>query len=331
MNKILKNLIFSLIVVMCSLFLFACGNSENDDIESVLLNALSSCEVTFNENETKDTVKNNLTLLSASGKVTVTWSSNNQSVISNDGTVTRPAEDTVVTLTVKVSLDGEKLEKSFDIKVLAKEQSNTPGGNDNPSGGNDNPSGGNDNPSGGGSSSQEATLMTLNQVKGISDVANACVKVESATVLASYGYGYLIKDATASMLLIEYSKKDLQAGDLITITKAGVSKYNTSNQLEKATFSKIGTDPNYQLEEAEDFEYSDCSAYAVKDNPEIGAYVKVEGTLSVAQGYYNMIFDEGSTYVVAISSPDESFGLTIKGGKRIVAYLIIWHCINVII
>ena len=72
--------------------------------------------------------KSDLTLVTAgkSGSV-ITWESGNETVISKDGKVTRPSdEDVTVELTANASFDnGEKVQKTFSVKVLAEKSSQT--------------------------------------------------------------------------------------------------------------------------------------------------------------------------------------------------------------
>ena len=66
-------------------------------------------------------VSSDLELPSTSGAATVAWTSSNQDVIANDGTVNRPDANTDVTLTATLSLDGtEDVTKEFKVTVLAK-------------------------------------------------------------------------------------------------------------------------------------------------------------------------------------------------------------------
>ena len=51
-------------------------------------------------------VGEDLTLPTASGAAAVKWTSSNESVIENDGTVHRPDDNTDVTLTATLMLDG---------------------------------------------------------------------------------------------------------------------------------------------------------------------------------------------------------------------------------
>lgn len=50
--------------------------------------------------------------------VEVTWSSDHPEIISNDGQVSNPAEETVVTLTATLAVGGATLEKKFEIRVI---------------------------------------------------------------------------------------------------------------------------------------------------------------------------------------------------------------------
>ena len=66
-------------------------------------------------------VSSNLTLPVHSGAAAVTWTSDREDVIANDGKVTRPDENTDVTLTATLSLAGtEDVTKEFKVTVLAK-------------------------------------------------------------------------------------------------------------------------------------------------------------------------------------------------------------------
>ena len=66
-------------------------------------------------------VGEDLTLPTASGAAAVKWTSSNESVIENDGTVHRPDNNTDVTLTATLMLDGtDNVTKEFKVTVIAK-------------------------------------------------------------------------------------------------------------------------------------------------------------------------------------------------------------------
>ncbi len=66
-------------------------------------------------------VTSDLTLPTSSGAAAVSWKSSNEAVIANDGKVTRPDENTNVTLTATLSLDSTAdVTKEFNVTVIAK-------------------------------------------------------------------------------------------------------------------------------------------------------------------------------------------------------------------
>lgn len=66
-------------------------------------------------------ISEDITLPTSSGDAKVDWDSSKPDVISKDGKVTRPDENTDVTLTATLSLDDtEDVTKKFEVKVLAK-------------------------------------------------------------------------------------------------------------------------------------------------------------------------------------------------------------------
>ena len=69
-------------------------------------------------------VTENLELVTNVSNVTITWVSNNTNVISDEGIVTRLAEDVTVTLTATASLEGKTANKEFEVLVIGTE-SNT--------------------------------------------------------------------------------------------------------------------------------------------------------------------------------------------------------------
>lgn len=83
--------------------------------------AENNTDIMFNSGDTKNAVKNNISLQQDDG-VTTVWSSDQPSVIAPDGTVTRPViaqSGTYVTLTATITKDGLTSEKSFTVYVNA--------------------------------------------------------------------------------------------------------------------------------------------------------------------------------------------------------------------
>ncbi|MFB6472626.1 MULTISPECIES: S-layer homology domain-containing protein [Paenibacillus] len=83
--------------------------------------AESNTDIRFQPGDTKNSVKNNLTL-QQDDDVTTVWSSDQPSIIAPDGTVTRPVitqSGTYVTLTATITKDGLTSEKTFTVYVNA--------------------------------------------------------------------------------------------------------------------------------------------------------------------------------------------------------------------
>ncbi|WP_212941546.1 S-layer homology domain-containing protein [Paenibacillus antibioticophila] len=78
-------------------------------------------DIQFNSGDSKNSVRNNLTLLDDAG-VTTVWSSDQPSIIAPDGTVTRPVtaqSGVYVNLKATITKDGLTSEKTFTVYVLA--------------------------------------------------------------------------------------------------------------------------------------------------------------------------------------------------------------------
>lgn len=81
-------------------------------------------EIDFSDisTETPELIRKNLTL-PTSGRFgsTISWHSTNEAVVASDGTVTRAAEDTSLTLTAKVTVGEATVTKTFNINVRKAE------------------------------------------------------------------------------------------------------------------------------------------------------------------------------------------------------------------
>ncbi len=109
-----KVLMTFMLVLLTSLVLVACGDSNQDIVDE----ALNTVAITYGSGDSQDSVTKNLTLPQSIGEVNVTWTSGNPSVITNAGVVTRPETDTEVTLTADLTLGD--IEASVQIKVTVK-------------------------------------------------------------------------------------------------------------------------------------------------------------------------------------------------------------------
>ena len=121
--KHFKKIIFTLVLLVAGLVvLTACTKV---DLEA----AKEALEIGYEAGETSSTVKTKVTLpttIEGFKGVTVTWASDNTSIITVAGVVTRPDVDTLVTLTASLALEGQDpVTKPFIVTVLAKEVATT--------------------------------------------------------------------------------------------------------------------------------------------------------------------------------------------------------------
>ncbi|MCR4735766.1 MAG: InlB B-repeat-containing protein [Treponema sp.] len=94
------------------------ADTSAEDIAAVK----SALAITFADGDSATSVTSNITLPSGSNGVSVTWTSSNSAVISNDGVVTRPAfadGNASVTLTATLSKGSASDTKAFSLTVIA--------------------------------------------------------------------------------------------------------------------------------------------------------------------------------------------------------------------
>jgi hypothetical protein len=106
-----------LLALLSVVMLAACGKTD-----TTLKDAVADLTITYASGDSISAVTKDLPTLPAKvGEVTITWASNNTAVLSAAGKVTRPASDTVVTLTATLTFDGKTESKEFKITVKAVE------------------------------------------------------------------------------------------------------------------------------------------------------------------------------------------------------------------
>lgn len=82
-------------------------------------NPYGDLEIGFAEGDVALCVRHDLKLPSKIGSTEITWKSSDENVVKTDGTVTRPAElSCLVTLTATLTVDGEEVEKAFEVRVI---------------------------------------------------------------------------------------------------------------------------------------------------------------------------------------------------------------------
>jgi len=131
-------------------------------------------------------------VLASTHDTTVTWTSSNTDVISNDGVVTRPAfgeSNATVTLTASITLDGTTITKDIEVRVMAMTVAPPP-------------------------------VKTVSEIYGLSDDDTFDV---TGVVYSHSFYGFFISDGSNSIFVFgpDY-KADFTEGDVVNIigTKA---------------------------------------------------------------------------------------------------------------
>ena len=82
-------------------------------------NPYGDLEIGFADGDVALCVRHDLKLPTKMGSTDITWKSSDESVVKTDGTVIRPAERScLVTLTATLTVDGEEMEKAFEVRVI---------------------------------------------------------------------------------------------------------------------------------------------------------------------------------------------------------------------
>ncbi|MFA7417278.1 MAG: InlB B-repeat-containing protein [Acholeplasma sp.] len=124
-NSVLKLLFMMTLTLVSALVIVACTPTDTDAAD--VASAKTALEVGFTAPDTKDSVTGKLTLpTSGDNDVTITWQSSHPSVVSTAGVVTRPANDTSVTLTATLTKGEATDTKNFTVNVKAVEVTTTP-------------------------------------------------------------------------------------------------------------------------------------------------------------------------------------------------------------
>jgi uncharacterized protein YdeI (BOF family) len=110
-----KGLMSIFVALLLVVTLFACNR---DNTEELIAEALDNLSIVFESGDSINSVTQNLNLPTKVGDVTITWSSNNPTVISNQGVVTRGFADVNVVLTATATLNDKTDTKPFTVKVI---------------------------------------------------------------------------------------------------------------------------------------------------------------------------------------------------------------------
>ncbi|PKK86764.1 MAG: hypothetical protein CVV63_03800, partial [Tenericutes bacterium HGW-Tenericutes-8] len=118
-----KKLFLALWTLVLGLFMYGCETpSEGIDYQQVLIEATTTLSL---ETETTASIELPSVLTYEGLEILITWSSNNSSVLTNTGLVTRPAYeqgDVMVRLTALFEYETYSYSKVFDVKVIKLDQ-----------------------------------------------------------------------------------------------------------------------------------------------------------------------------------------------------------------
>lgn len=118
--KNLRKLLLAAIILLAGIFLVACNDDDDAKDKEEIQSAVELLAVRFKtEGDTLRNVTGDLLLDATFGKATITWSSDKESVIDNDGKVTRGDDDVVVTLTATIKVNKLSENKNFEVTVKA--------------------------------------------------------------------------------------------------------------------------------------------------------------------------------------------------------------------
>ena len=237
------------------------GNGElNVDLDEVYLNIQS--QITNKDNITSD-----ITLPTKFGQVTITWTSDNPTVIDANGHIVRPEEDTTVILNCTLTNGTDSKSYRLQLTIKAKEP-----------------------------------VVVVDEVS-ISVVLSGEVGKSyktKGTVVAVCKTGFIIEDSTGLILsyLDTAYANDLVVGDVVAI-EGTTSLYGGAVQFNKPTYEKIG---NEQVTYPTPRKLDKDSYEALSTKDVKLEYVALRAKLAISGKYYNLAID-GSTVNGSICAP----------------------------
>ena len=116
-----RKFVFFAVIALASIFVVSCnGQDTGDQLELDSVKELLS--VGFkNEGDTINSVTGDLKLEKTFDSATITWSSSNEAVVSNDGKVVRQDEIVKVTLTATIKVNKLTDTKKFNVTIMGIE------------------------------------------------------------------------------------------------------------------------------------------------------------------------------------------------------------------
>ena len=288
--KLLKRLFLILIVLVCAFTFVGCKNDSdsNEKPEDVIIEVSEGLFEGVNVLK----VTENLNFPQEVKGVKLTYTSDNEAVISNTGVVTRQENDVLVT--VKVELEYQGVKDSFEVKfkvLKAEKQPDEPG----------------DEP--------EAPADAVKVEAVLNGNVGDTYKVQG-TVAAVNAQSFILSDETG-MILVYKGKTwtcDVAKGDIVVVTGASASYAKAVQFGNSCEYEKVGK-AEFKDGKAQVLDAALIDAMGDEEVATI-KLVKVKGTLQVSGNYFNVNF-EGSKYTGSVTYPADAEGLKAYDGKEV--------------
>lgn len=153
------------------------------------------------------------------------------------------------------------------------------------------------------SSSTPEGNVPVNTIEEVINMENGALCKIKGLIVAEYNRGYIVKDATAAILIYDANyDKSRSVGDSVIVT-GNAGSYGNGPQIQNATAELINANNAINHGAATEINASNANSFAEAENIEI-QYVTTEGTLVKSGNYININIGAGEKQV-SISYPIE--------------------------
>lgn len=169
-----------------------------------------------------------------------------------------------------------------------------------------------------GEGEDETPELTTSTIADVIAAGAGNAKVEG-TIVATYARGFLVSDATGSILVYLGSDNGHAVGDVVTVegtttTYGGLLQFGAGSTVEKTGTTTV-TQPTPAVMSATDMD-AYLSAPVIK-------YVEYTGTLTISGNYYNVAVEGTTTAIGSISYPKDGVVTAASGDKvKVTGYTI---------
>lgn len=167
---------------------------------------------------------------------------------------------------------------------------------------------------------EEATVEPEPSYDNISDLADGTQATVKGTVVATYARGFLIQDATGTVLVYLNGAHEYVAGDVVTVNGT-LTTYGGMIQFPKeSVVEKTGETATVEYPSATVMDGAALDAFLA--SPSI-QYVEYTGTLTISGTYYNVAVEGATTAVGSIQYPNSGLVTAASGAKvKVTGYTI---------